>query len=409
VATPTSVFLTEGETKEVLVSATDDQGNPLPITLEASNVGPGITVVRDENYLPTTAGGQIQGTTRFLVTANTFVGSSFQVTTEGQTLTVPVRSLPVSLAGQFSNAAPALGETVTLTAPAGVTFGAETGLTFPNAQGDAVILGISDDSTVLSFLAPPGVDTTGFVSGLQLTYADGVPIDTLETTTKLTTPAVTFPASLSSANPGVNQAVTVTASGFSFLPTVGVVVGDVDTAVVVSRAADGSSISFLPAPGSIGLPNFSGVTLNVLPQVPLTLAGPDSMAVDSTVPTLAGTASPVTAPSLTVPQIGFSSVLYDTPDFTATIDHFYKMVVPVDGSYTVTANWSVGSDVDLILCNDVACSAPDFAAATGNQPESATYILTAGTYYVLVEDFGGDASGAVVNIQVTPEAPEAAE
>src|SRR4051794_32390183 len=63
VATPTSVFLTEGETKEVLVSATDDQGNPLPITLEASNVGPGITVVRDENYLPTTAGGQIQGTT----------------------------------------------------------------------------------------------------------------------------------------------------------------------------------------------------------------------------------------------------------------------------------------------------------------------------------------------------------
>ena len=77
---------------------------------------------------------------------------------------------------------------MTLTAPTGIKFGAETGITFPGAAGEPVITGISADSTVLSFLPAPGTDTAAAVSGLELTFAPGVPVDTLVTTTKITTP-----------------------------------------------------------------------------------------------------------------------------------------------------------------------------------------------------------------------------
>ncbi len=189
VATPASLFLPEGATKAVLVQAQDDQGNPIAATFDTA-MGPGITVVEDTSFLPTN-GAPIEGQTRYLITATTFVGTTFTVSVGDKSLVIPVRSLPTSFVGEFSNNAPALGETVTLTAPAGITFGAETGITFPGAAGEPVITGISDDGTVLSFLPAPGTDTTGFLSGLELTYAAGVPVDTLETTTKLTTPSVT--------------------------------------------------------------------------------------------------------------------------------------------------------------------------------------------------------------------------
>ena len=63
---------------------------------------------------------------------------------------------------------------------------------------------------------------------------------------------------------------------------------------------------------------------------------------------------------------------------------FYKIVVPAAGDYTITVNWDIGSDIDLFVCgdpiDDVGLSNCAFDAATGNQPESATYSLTAGTY-----------------------------
>ena len=186
VASPSSLFMAEGQTEPVLVQAIDAQGNPQAVTFDVST-GPGITVVKDTNFLPTN-GAPIEGQTRFLVTANTFVGTSFTVTADGKSLEIPVRSLPVAFSGTFSNVAPALGDTVTLTAPAGITFSDTASITFPGAAGEPVITGISADRTVLSFLPAPGTDTTGFVSGLDLTFAVGVPVDTLPTTTRLTTP-----------------------------------------------------------------------------------------------------------------------------------------------------------------------------------------------------------------------------
>ena len=52
----------------------------------------------------------------------------------------------------------------------------------------------------------------------------------------------------------------------------------------------------------------------------------------------------------------------------------------------------------MFVCDDpidaVALSNCDFAAATGDHPESATYTLTAGVHNIVINDFGADAAGA---------------
>ena len=60
--------------------------------------------------------------------------------------------------------------------------------------------------------------------------------------------------------------------------------------------------------------------------------------------------------------------------------------------------------IDQFLCqspiDDVGLSNCLFDAATADQPESATYTLAAGTYFIVLNDFGGDAAGATVQITI---------
>src|SRR4029079_5219664 len=69
---------------------------------------------------------------------------------------------------------------------------------------------------------------------------------------------------------------------------------------------------------------------------------------------------------------------------------YYKLVVTEAGVYTITMDWTVGADIDLLVCpeagvDDFDC---DFAAATGDHPESSDYALEPGTYYIVADDFG---------------------
>jgi hypothetical protein len=413
VATPASLFIPEGATKAVIVQAQDDQGNPLAVAFDTA-MGPGITVVEDATFLPTN-GAPIQGQTRYLITATTFLATTFTVRAGGDSLVIPVKGLPVTFPGTFSNVAPALGDTVTLTAPAGLKFGPETFITFAGAAGDPVLTGISADSTVISFLPAPSTDTVASVAGLQPTYAPGVTLDTLQTTTKLTTTLVAdVPAVFSDPTPAQNQLVTVSAPGFKFLPTAGALLG-ADTAVVFSVAADSSSMTFVAKPGATGLPGTSGVAapelfgivLSVLPQVPLKLPATTNLTY-AALAAVGGTDDPGTAPTVATPGLGFSSRFYDQADFVAAADRFYKLVVTEDGDYTISLDWSTGSDVDLFVCPSAGVGSfdCDFTAATGSKPESSTFALTADTYYLVAEDFGGDAGVSDVTISVVHEVPE---
>jgi hypothetical protein len=204
-------------------------------------------------------------------------------------------------------------------------------------------------------------------------------------------------ATFSNPTPAQNEPVTVTAEGYTFLPEAAISFGGTPAIIL---ANDGTTLTFLPTPGSTGPALVDGVAVNFLPTTPLSLETTTEITV-APLSSIGGTADPATAPALPVPAPGETTTIFDGPDFTATIDHFYRLDIAEAGDYTVTLDWDIGSDIDLILCNDAACSAPDFTGATANHPESATYTLAPGTYYVLAEDFGGDAAGARLTIQVS--------
>ncbi|HEV8176740.1 MAG TPA: hypothetical protein VGP44_03525, partial [Gemmatimonadales bacterium] len=139
VASPTVLFVNVGETKSIVASLQDDQGSQIAGDFEVSAVGSGLTVVQDTAFQHTTAGLSIPNQVRFNVTGTAIANSSFTLTAGGQTLVVPVRVTPATVNIVISNATPAWGDTITLTAPAGVLFTATSAVTFAGGPpGDIV-------------------------------------------------------------------------------------------------------------------------------------------------------------------------------------------------------------------------------------------------------------------------------
>ncbi len=205
-------------------------------------------------------------------------------------------------------------------------------------------------------------------------------------------------ATLSNPTPAMNEPLTVTLpAGYKFGTAPGVTVGG-DVGVTIGVAPDSSSVTVVLPPGATGTVTADSVQVDFLPGVNLSLPSDQTVTVGSA--TLPGTAAPTTAPAISVPAAGGVTATFDLPDFTATIDHFYKLDVTEAGDYDVSVDWSVGSDVDVVLCFDAGCSTFDASAATGNKPEAATFTLPVGTSYLLVEDFGGDAAGATISITI---------
>ena len=129
VASPTVVFINVGDTKPVIAALQDDQGNQIAADFDVT-FGSGINVVPDPTFLNTTAGVHIQNQVRFQVTALAIANSSLTLTAGGKTLVVPVRVTPAAIDIAISNATPAWGDTITLTAPAGALFTAGSEVTF---------------------------------------------------------------------------------------------------------------------------------------------------------------------------------------------------------------------------------------------------------------------------------------
>jgi hypothetical protein len=221
-------------------------------------------------------------------------------------------------------------------------------------------------------------------------------------------PVVVLPVSIETAvfsnpTPAMNELVTVSAEGFSFLPDAAISFGP-DSALILAN--DGASVTFLPAPGSTGSPLVEGIAISFLPTTPLSLptAAPITVAPLSTIP---GSESAATAPSLAVPPLDGVTRLFDGPDFAATIDHFYKLTITEAGVYTITVDWDIGSDIDLFFCEDPP--AADFsncpAASFTAHPEEVELALEPRTYFVVAEDFGADAIGAELSITIAHTTP----
>jgi hypothetical protein len=244
--------------------------------------------------------------------------------------------------------------------------------------------------------------------------------------------ALTLPAGVSDTAPDVSEIVTLTApTGFHFdtsLDTTFAADNVTITAItsplqillggnpviITSLAGDGSTVSFVPSPAQAGVPQIDGVVPDAAPDNILTMSIDNSVTVPSEVPTLPGTDAFGTAPALQIPAVGGLTVTFDKPDFVATVDHFYQLNLAA-GTYSFTVDWDVGSDVDLVLCSGT-CDDPfgadlvgtvattpgvgGFQGATSAHPEHSTLTVAAGTYGLLVEDFGEDAADATVTITI---------
>jgi hypothetical protein len=412
VADPSALFLAQGETKNVTVRVLDDQGNELSEPVSITSFAPTlVTVSIDSGFLPgtdTTTAGQIPDPTRtrLIVTGVGRDSGSVVLSAGGVLDTLPVRVLPVATEfdATFSNQTPALGETVTVTAPAGFSFAADSGLTFAAGPTPIVVARAADGSS-LTFL--PGPNTVGKATfqGVVPSYAPALilPFTTNDT---IATPVVdTLDATFSSTTPAQNQYVVLTPpAGFHFTDSAAVSMAGTSLPIF-SRGASGSSITFLPAPGSFGVVKVDSVLVDVVPQFPLSLPVRDTIVVGP-LAAVAGTGSTATAPAITLAAPGGTAGFFDAATFTApdiTFDggvaaQYYKFT-PTTTAVTITMDVQgpgADTDVDIVLCSDAACSdGGDFTAAATGQPETGTFTVTAGTtYYIAVVLFLGTPPGA---------------
>jgi hypothetical protein len=503
IANPDVVFVTQGDSQAVLVSVIDEEGQVLQTDVSASNVGSGITVSLDPTFQAVNTPTPIGRQSRFFVKGVDLTATTFTLNALGLTKTVQVTSVPGILSATVSDSLPALGDTITITAPTGTFFTENSVLTFsgaapvvvsqdatqitfipfPNIAGPGVVsdvgvtsnpaltfdlatpfrvktdsifdigtavtpttpaLGgavtltlpadlrllpeslvslnianqpvlprdavLSADSTTITFVPPPNADSFVVLNGVVHRNLPQYPL-TLNTTVKVTTPVIdSVPSTVSDATPDVGQPVTLNAGGgFTFSPSSQVVVG-ADTATTSAVAGDGSSITFFPTPGIAGAMTVTDVGIAGF-AIPLpSTAG--TLTPNVTVVPIPGTGAPGSAPILQVPDAGITRGFVDKADAPGYADcgdpngniglpcQIYKFVVPALDTLTFTATWGNQSDVGIYFLESDAATSPAFDTfdcdAHGNtvndpagpQPETCTYIIPAGTYFLAVVGFG---------------------
>ncbi len=293
------------------------------------------------------------------------------------------------LAGDFEITAPGSGITVERN---------------PNFQGTTVGAPLESEAQFIVTAGDTPISTSFTLSagGLEVV----IPVKVM--------PTVIPSAVFSNPTPAVNDPVTITAEGYTFLPNAGISFGGTP-ALVLGVAEDGSSLTFLPPPGTTGVGEIQNVAISFLPTTPLTLETTAELAVADLVP-LAGTDAPGTAPALTVPEVGATSTLYDggtfdyaAPLFGTTIPaRLYSFTIPADGDYTVSLDWAGGvEDMGVYFFESDGTTETGSAADAGGggaHPETSTSTFTAGTYLMAVVNFSAT-NPAFISIQFTAEPP----
>jgi hypothetical protein len=501
VASPSQLFIEVGGTKTVEVGAVDAQGNALQFDYQVTETGPGITVRRDSTFLPiflddsTLVAPPVAERFRFIVEGDAYTATSFTVSAGGVDVVIPVQVVPeAGLAATFDDDTVDLGQVVTLTAPAGVTF-ADTAFLTVGADSAALanpLFIVSQDATTITFIPPPSTNSPITINGVISASAPGnvfAPatqttlvsplIDTVDVTYSTTTPALgqtvtmtspnplinfvvdsivfpgqipgregdpqnvvvaadsssltfdtppnidgsgvvvnfafpggylralptrpnvtapnigtTFDATFDDTEPAILQSVTLTApAGFTFDDTTNVTIGG-NLAITQSVAGDGSSVTFLPIPGSAGVASVDGVVPTAAPSNIVTMLTNQTITVPAIVP-LPGTNDPATAPLIpapgtTVEQGAFAAT--NCPGIADAGAHckVYKLSFAAPSNLTYTLTGANAADLGLYFYT------PDMASIVGacdnlgraSPPESCAVSLPAGDFILAVANFG---------------------
>lgn len=285
VATPSRVFVNQAGSEVVTVTSVDEEGRTVPTTFTLTPpADAGITVTLDTTraliynaegvaVVPTGA-----SSARYIVAASTFTTSSFTVTSaEGKTITIQVDATPASLPATFSKTAINLGDTITITAPAGTFFrtNADTLLasmvTFASGI-KPIVVSVSADSNTLRIVPGPNDAGVATITNLGVRYNNQLRFTAPTVTAVTSTPAILSAGTVAPTTPTLGQTITITApagTGTRFLPTSQVFFNDnTDLAKNVVVSADSQSISFIAPPGRTAVkPSVTKVIHTKLPQV----------------------------------------------------------------------------------------------------------------------------------------------
>ncbi len=265
-ATPEVVFVTQGDSQAVIATAVDEDGQVLEADFTASNVGSGITVVEDPTFLGTTTGVGIRRQARFFVKGVDLTATSFTLNALGLTKEISVTSVPGDLAATFSNLTPALGDTISITAPTGTFFTEGSVLTF----GGLAPFVVTQDASTIVFIPRPNTDGPAVVSAVGVTSNPALTFDLATPDTLRTDAIVDIGANLAPTSPALGGAVTLTLpAGLRLIPE-SLATLTVENAPAPPRdrvlSADSTTITFVPSPNADSFVVVTGVTPERLAQ-----------------------------------------------------------------------------------------------------------------------------------------------
>ncbi len=393
-------------------SATPNVGDTVSLTAPASFLFTPASVVTNGTAVVATLGISADSTTIQFVPGPGATGTvsvsglvvQYATVVSGYTMTSSntiTTSAAPSLTLNTTNAA--AGDTIVVTAPAPYKF---TPASTPTVTGAGLSkIGISADSTQLSFLIGPSAAAAVSVNNVVVNGAGGLGTFTLNTgATTLNTPAVSnLAVTFSTTTPNINDNVTLTApAGIKFLPSAKVFFGN-DQQTVTSVAADSNSLVIRAhKSGASGQVSVGNVALSFLTSVPFTSTITATANVGASITPLAGTGAFATAPKIVIPDAGKTGGIIDAGAFSVGPAicsnslggpcRIYTFTISSARTFAVSASWQGTTDIGVYfstaagaVTGTTGCDAK--GAGAGGQPETCTASLAAGTYFLVVDSF----------------------
>ncbi len=265
---PEVMFVTHGTEKQVFARLVDERNRATPTEFTITNVSPGLSVRVDSQYRLDYINGdslswrplQYQHRLWVASTAPTGAMGQFTVNAQGFSTTATARILPANLGTGVSSTSPAIGEVVTITAPANLSF--TSNATVAIVDGNTVVNTVITDQSdkAISFVPFPGSTGVVRVTGVTLDYAPTLASRTLASASTITVPADPSSPTLSHTAPDLGTPVTITAGpGQAFSANSAVSFDPGGAAVVTARTA--TTLTILPRPGSGGVATVTNVIL----------------------------------------------------------------------------------------------------------------------------------------------------
>ncbi len=190
-AEPGVVIVDQADSQSVKVRLVDEQGTSLLEPITVSNIGAGITVRADSAFRPIFDSGDSlvfnPNTTelRFYVGGGSLVKTSFDISAGGKTLTVPVTVTPTIMEATVAPVPADITAPVTITAPAGLTFGPNAAILGAGGVPAAYITSFSSDNTSVTVTPIPGAPLDDFtVNDVHPAYSPSLSLN-LPTTADL--------------------------------------------------------------------------------------------------------------------------------------------------------------------------------------------------------------------------------